>query len=248
MFNLVAVAGGAKNIANPEDPRDRAHVLFSIKKLLGEKPTILGCIDFRFWEAFLSAAEGMVRNGTALLLTTHEDCGAYGGSKEFHHNWSKELGFHRNQLKEAVRLVQARFGERGGAVPIDRFIDVSFNRYDGEHACEGMVFACGEAPFWQRAFGTAKSELGLKTFDILTTFGGAARMIGGETANFSDRLLRNIGISQSLHGIKRVVVAGHAGGVCGMTQEDVEKAAQLVGEKFPALRVEKIWSDRQCQY
>jgi hypothetical protein len=241
MFNLVALAGGAKNIADPASPRDRAHVFFSLEKLGNGKPTVVSCIDYRFWEAFLAAAGEFSRKGTPLLVTTHTDCGAYGGSRKFPDK-SAERQFHEDQLAKAVQLVEARLGEAGGSSVTGMFVDDSFNRSRGAHVCDGLVFACAEAQAWPRAFAAARSDLGIETFDILTTFGGAARM-AGEEANFSEHLLRNIAISRDLHGIKRVVVVGHAGGACGVTREDGERAARFIKEKFPALDVQEIWTD-----
>jgi hypothetical protein len=232
-FNLIAAAGGAKNLVQPAEPDDRTHVLFSIEKLLGQGLTVVSCIDFRFWEAFLPSVAGLVSGREELILTNHEDCGAYGGSGKFS-NQEGELSFHNAQLEEAVRLAEEQFGKRGtnGAFA-KNFVGRSFNSRGGAHTCEGLVFACGESQAWQKAFGAAKSE-GISSFDILTTFGGAARV--------DDFILRNIGISKRLHEMKTVVVAGHAGGACGMMEESVEEAAQLIKEKFPALEVRKAWS------
>lgn len=84
-FDPVVVAGGAKNLGGPQEEGDRAFVL----KQIG--------LSIKLHQA------------SRVVLMTHEDCGAFGGSAAFAHDSGKEREHHRLVLTAARRAVEERF-------------------------------------------------------------------------------------------------------------------------------------------
>lgn len=83
-FDLVALAGGAKNIVSPADRKFSDVVFGNIEiaaKLHGIKKVI---------------------------LANHMDCGAYGGSKSFASS-EEEINFHKSELSRARHMIQKAF-------------------------------------------------------------------------------------------------------------------------------------------
>ncbi len=83
-FDIVALAGGAKNIVSPESQAFVDVVLRNLEisaKLHGIKK---------------------------IILTNHMDCGAYGGSKSFA-SPEEETNFHKSELSRARAIVQKQF-------------------------------------------------------------------------------------------------------------------------------------------
>ena len=79
-FDLIALAGGSKNIASPSCEADKQAVLNSIKV----------SID--------------LHHANTLVLTNHHDCGAYGGSEKFD-SAEKETDFHKKELLKAKAIL-----------------------------------------------------------------------------------------------------------------------------------------------
>lgn len=83
-FDLVALAGGAKNLANPEKEFFREVVLRNIE---------------------ISVKLHKIKK---VILTNHIDCGAYGGSKSFGSR-EEEINFHKTELSRARHIVRKQF-------------------------------------------------------------------------------------------------------------------------------------------
>lgn len=83
-FDLVALAGGAKNLASPA------------KK--GYKEAVLDNIDIAIR---LHGIKGVI-------LTNHMDCGAYGGSGKFATR-DEEIAFHEAELRKAEVKIRGKF-------------------------------------------------------------------------------------------------------------------------------------------
>lgn len=251
-FNVVATAGGAKNLLlDPENPKDavaRNHALYCIRSCLqkSKRHTVLSCIDFRFWKRFLGSDELLETfQRSPLALSTHHDCGAYGGFARFDFDEEQERSFHIGQLGKALKVVCA--GDITGdattctASSSLLFADKRFQGSDA-HTCDALVVSCCEYDFWQRAFKNVQAKFGFSTFDILTTYGGPRMFVSPAQTGFDEHLFRNIAISQRLHGIERgVALVGHGGGTCGMEQPDLEMAYRVVQKRFPLLTVSTLW-------
>ena len=80
-FDLISLAGGAKSLASPDKCSDQDFILEQIKKSVRLHQT------------------------KKVILTNHLDCGAYGGSKKFNNQLSKEEQFHRQELKKAKEVI-----------------------------------------------------------------------------------------------------------------------------------------------
>jgi len=83
-FDLLALAGGSKNLASPTDKENKLTALENIRlsiKLHGAK---------------------------TIVLTNHSDCGAYGGSKRFS-SQKQEVDFHKKELLKAKSVIRKFF-------------------------------------------------------------------------------------------------------------------------------------------
>lgn len=83
-YDLMALAGGAKNLASPKKSEYQKTVLDNIK---------------------LAADLHKIKK---VILINHIDCGAYGGSGQ-HQNKKEETAFHKSELKKAEDLVKSVF-------------------------------------------------------------------------------------------------------------------------------------------
>ncbi len=83
-FDLVALAGGAKNIVSPEDKKFSDVALRNIE---------------------LAVKLHAIKK---VILTNHVDCGAYGGSKSFG-SLEEEISFHKSELSRARSTVKKFF-------------------------------------------------------------------------------------------------------------------------------------------
>lgn len=83
-YDLLALAGGAKNLASPTRIVYQKTVLDNIKL----------AVD--------------LHKIKTMILINHIDCGAYGGSKS-HKNLREEIVFHKSELKKAEELVKKTF-------------------------------------------------------------------------------------------------------------------------------------------
>jgi len=83
-YDVISLAGGAKNISNPASPDDLQTFLSNAK--ISEK----------------------LHHIKKIILTNHVDCGAYGGSAQFK-NLEEETKFHEKQLKIAGELMKKEF-------------------------------------------------------------------------------------------------------------------------------------------
>ncbi len=84
-FDPVFCAGGAKNLGDPADPNDRDFVLKQIGLSI------------------------KLHHAKKLVLMTHEDCGAFGGSKAFGGDQAKEFEKHEQVHSVAKEVIQERF-------------------------------------------------------------------------------------------------------------------------------------------
>ena len=80
-----AVAGGAKIFSSPEKESDRDFMLRELEKSI------------------------LLHHTTRVLLFTHEDCGAYGGSGRFDGNKDKEFAYHIAEHKKARNVIESKF-------------------------------------------------------------------------------------------------------------------------------------------
>ncbi len=85
-FDLIELAGGAKNIVSPTHQFDKKAVLESIGV----------AID--------------LHGAKTLILINHVDCGAYGGSKKFASPKKEEI-FHKKELLKAKQICRKIFPE-----------------------------------------------------------------------------------------------------------------------------------------
>ncbi len=83
-YDLMALAGGAKNLASP------AKVIY--------QKTVLDNIR-------LAADLHKIKT---VILINHIDCGAYGGSGKYK-NKKEEIAFHKSELKKAEELIKKIF-------------------------------------------------------------------------------------------------------------------------------------------
>lgn len=83
-YDLLALAGGAKNLASPTKAIYQKTVLDNIKLAVG------------------------LHKIKTMVLMNHIDCGAYGGSGE-HKNLRAEITFHKSELKKAEELIKKIF-------------------------------------------------------------------------------------------------------------------------------------------
>lgn len=83
-FDLVALAGGAKNIVSPADRK------FS---------------DVVFWNIEIAAKLHEIKK---VILTNHMDCGAYEGSNSFGSR-EDEINFHKTELSFAREMIRKKF-------------------------------------------------------------------------------------------------------------------------------------------
>ncbi len=83
-YDLISVAGGVKRLL--EDPVENNFVLEQLQ------------ISHR------------LHSSKTIVLIQHEDCGAYGGSKEFE-NLAREQQFQQEQLAKARAFLKERFSE-----------------------------------------------------------------------------------------------------------------------------------------
>jgi hypothetical protein len=83
-YDLLSLAGGAKNFANPTEP-----FLFETTEL----------------NAVISKRLHHIKK---IILTNHIDCGAYGGSSKFK-NREEEVEFHKAELERAGKVAGEKF-------------------------------------------------------------------------------------------------------------------------------------------
>ena len=83
--DVIKIAGGAKNLASPEQEADRAFVLDQILKSI------------------------KLHNTRRLILMVHSDCGAYGGLAAFHGDATAEAAHHESELQRAASILKIAF-------------------------------------------------------------------------------------------------------------------------------------------
>lgn len=97
-FDPVFIAGGAKNIASPEEEQHREFILRQIE---------------------LSVK---LHRPKKIVLMNHSDCGAYGGLAHFENDPEKELAAHKVELKLAKEFLEMSPAAKG--LPIETiFVD-----------------------------------------------------------------------------------------------------------------------------
>ena len=84
LFDLVATAGGAKSFVSPTKPENQISLLENIETSI------------------------KLHNAKKLILTNHFDCGAYGGSENFHSR-EEEISFQEKELRQAKIFAQEEF-------------------------------------------------------------------------------------------------------------------------------------------
>ena len=84
-FDPILIAGGAKDLASPEQKSNRQYLLDQIAKSI------------------------KLHHTKKIVLMTHEDCGAYGGSQKFGNDAEKEKIFHQSELEKAKQVLLRAF-------------------------------------------------------------------------------------------------------------------------------------------
>ncbi len=97
----IFIAGGAKTFISPDRYSDRDFVLGQIERSI------------------------RLHSAPRVIIMTHEDCGAYGGSESFH-DLDAEKRRHESDLKRAQEIVERRFGD---SIVVESF----FAGFDGLH-------------------------------------------------------------------------------------------------------------------
>ncbi|NTU66489.1 MAG: hypothetical protein HGB08_01040 [Candidatus Moranbacteria bacterium] len=64
-----------------------------------------------------------LHNAKKIVIINHEDCGAYGGSKEFGGDSAKEQSFHEEELRTAKRNILEHFPDKEVILVYARFAD-----------------------------------------------------------------------------------------------------------------------------
>ena len=83
--DVVKIAGGAKDIASPNDPRDRDYALRQIRTSV------------------------RLHGPQEIVVMSHQDCGGYGGSIAFANDAEFERHTHEDELQKAVSLLRNEF-------------------------------------------------------------------------------------------------------------------------------------------
>jgi carbonic anhydrase len=81
-FDLIVVAGGAKNLSSPGSENDRQFVLGQIKSSI------------------------RLHGTKNVILMVHSDCGAYGGLAAFKNDAAVEAEHHRQEMHKAVAYLK----------------------------------------------------------------------------------------------------------------------------------------------
>lgn len=82
-----SVAGGVKIFASPEKEGDRDFMIRELEKSV------------------------KLHHTTQVLLFSHKDCGAYGGSSRFSGNEEEEFNFHKLEHEKARKVIKEKFPE-----------------------------------------------------------------------------------------------------------------------------------------
>lgn len=98
-YDLVKVAGGAKSLASPENEAERLFLLKQIRISIN------------------------LHDAKRVILMCHEDCGAYGGKKEFENN-EKEKEKICGDLKEGIHILKNN-------LPKEVEVEMIFADFDG---------------------------------------------------------------------------------------------------------------------
>lgn len=85
--DLSSVAGGGKILASPEQEVDRRYCLRELQKSIS------------------------LHHAHKVLVFTHKDCGAYGGSGRFSKDVLAEFEFHKREHGKARRVLHERFAD-----------------------------------------------------------------------------------------------------------------------------------------
>jgi carbonic anhydrase len=83
--DVVSIAGGAKDLVNPERSEHRDYLLRQIELSI------------------------KLHDTRRVILMTHSDCGAFGGLTEFGGSEEKEFATHEKLLQAAKTVLEARF-------------------------------------------------------------------------------------------------------------------------------------------
>jgi len=128
-----------------------------------------------------------------------------------------------------------------------------------EHVCDAMVLGCIDFRFWEALFSFVRQRFGIDRFDPLILAGGAKNLASPALSAMPEVTFFNIDVSHRLHHIKHVVVTNHID--CGayggsakfagkeeeiaFHKQELEKAARLIAEKYPDLKIIKVFASRR---
>jgi len=86
-FDLIVVAGGAKNLSSPSSENDRQFVLGQIRSSI------------------------RLHGTKNVILMLHSDCGAYGGLSAFNNDTAIEAENHRREMQKAIAYLKTEIPE-----------------------------------------------------------------------------------------------------------------------------------------
>jgi carbonic anhydrase len=129
---------------------------------------------------------------------------------------------------------------------------------ENNHSCQAFVLACMDFRFHTQLEDQLKAR-GYKTFDLKCDAGGVKYLISQDKPAVGDWILQNIEISVRLHHIGEVVLINHYdcgayGGNAAFDsdesqlqyhKEQLSEARELVGAKFPDLKVTTLFATLQ---
>lgn len=115
------------------------------------------------------------------------------------------------------------------------------------HTCEALIIHCIDFRLHPQLASELPQMLGIKSFDLAGAAGAAKNLLTDGPAR--DFALSQIEISSELHQIGKVVLVNHTD--CGAYGgsfpceddkhiEDMRRAAEVIGERFPRLEVIKV--------
>ena len=119
------------------------------------------------------------------------------------------------------------------------------------HTCEAILVHCMDFRLREDIYDYLRQQGLTSVCDNVSVAGGAGALVNKESQGF---ILKQIALSQKLHGIKKVILMNHTdcgayGGKAAFKseaeekakhQEDLNKAEEIVKKEFPELEAWKI--------
>jgi carbonic anhydrase len=143
--------------------------------------------------------------------------------------------------------------ERKGDVMVEKVVSTECS--SKHYVAEACMFWCFDDRLWKLRKNVIKA-LGFTNVDYVQV-AGACKDLAGDDLGAKEFLLRQIDVSVKLHGTKCIILVMHIDcGACGGSKafadadaewknhaEVLEKAAEVVKNKFPQLQIDKYIAD-----